>query len=203
MGPVPRARDARPPCNVLKIWSLDAAGAPTLADSINRPGIAHRERRRGELRRAVLMFSAERGGECGSLSLLPERSRRARRSSTAPWSWTGLHTATFGEIGGGRYAFAAKNPPDPALLHLRRDRPRRSSPGATVPSRRLRHPRYLRPRWAGLRLRLEHRRHHLRRGERHSGRLSLRPRRGRAALVTDAASPASPRCTMAGGSTTR
>ena len=45
----------------------------------------------------------------------------------------GLHTATFGEIGGGRYAFTAKNPPDPALLIFDVTEPADISLATTVP----------------------------------------------------------------------
>jgi hypothetical protein len=45
----------------------------------------------------------------------------------------GLHTATLAEIGGGRYVFAARNPPDPALVIYDITNPQAIAVAATVP----------------------------------------------------------------------
>ena len=45
----------------------------------------------------------------------------------------GIHTATLGEIGGRRYAFAARNPPNPALLIYDVTDPADAALAATVP----------------------------------------------------------------------
>ena len=47
--------------NVVNIWSLDAAGAPTLVDSLVVAGHRHGERRAGERRRAACWCSARSG----------------------------------------------------------------------------------------------------------------------------------------------
>jgi len=101
--------------DVVKIWRLDAGGLPALADSINVPNIGTVSDIEVSDDGAVLMFSAERlAGEGLYLYSL------ANPENPVPLDYVavpaGLHTATFGVIGGRRYAFAAKNQPSPALL---------------------------------------------------------------------------------------
>lgn len=101
--------------DVVKIWRLDAGGLPALADSINVPDIGTVSDIEVSDDGAVLMFSAERlTGEGLYLYSL------ANPENPVPLDYVavpaGLHTATFGVIGGRRYAFAAKNQPSPALL---------------------------------------------------------------------------------------
>jgi len=100
--------------NALKIWSLDGAGAPTLVDSIVTPDITTVSDVEVSSDGTVLMFSAE-GGENAGLHLydLADPANPVFRDRVRVQA--GLHTATFGEIGGRRYAFAAENPPDPTL----------------------------------------------------------------------------------------
>ena len=101
--------------NVVKIWRLDAAGVPTLADSIVLSGTPPTTVSDIEVSDdgSVLMFSREGAGAgLYTFSLVdPEH--------PAPLDFipvrTGLHTATFGYIDGRRYAFAARNPPGAAL----------------------------------------------------------------------------------------
>ena len=102
--------------NVVKIWALDAAGAPALTDSVVLPGSTTATVSDVEVSEdgALLMVSRE-GSEQAGLYLYglgdPERPTPL---DFVPIS-SGFHTATFGEIGGRRYAFAARNPPAPAL----------------------------------------------------------------------------------------
>ncbi len=107
--------------NVLKIWRLDASGAPTLADSLVLSGINTVSDVEVSADGKLLMFSTEGGSEAGlHLYALtnPARPTFVARALVS----TGLHTATFGTIGGRLYAFAARNPaplpspPDPALM---------------------------------------------------------------------------------------
>ena len=61
----------------------------------------------------VLMFSDEGGTGLHFYDLADPARPKFITQAAVP---TGVHTATFGVIGGRRYAFAAKDPPDPALL---------------------------------------------------------------------------------------
>ena len=100
--------------NVLKIWALDAAGAPALADSIVVPDIGTVSDVEVSSDGEVLMFSAEQGASPG-LYLYDLTDPAAPAFLDSVHVEAGLHTATFGEIGERRYAFAAKNQPDPSL----------------------------------------------------------------------------------------
>jgi hypothetical protein len=118
--------------NALKIWSLDASGAPALADSIIVPGISTVSDVEVSADGAVLMFSAE-GAEKAGLYLYSLADPATPTFLDSALVEPGLHTATFGEIGSGRYAFTAKNPPDPALLIFDVTDPADISLATTVP----------------------------------------------------------------------
>jgi hypothetical protein len=123
------------PGNALKVWSLDGSGAPSLIDSIIVPEIGTVSDVEVSSDGAVLMFSAERGANEGLylFDLADPASPVLLDSVHVP---AGLHTATFGEIAGRRYAFAAKNAgnqPDPALKIYDVTDPATISPVATVP----------------------------------------------------------------------
>jgi len=103
------------PGNAVKIWRLGAGGAPTLVDSIVQTGVGTVSDVEVSPDGKLLMFSAENGSQAGlHLYALtnPARPTFVARALVS----TGLHTATFGTIGGRLYAFAARNPLDPALL---------------------------------------------------------------------------------------
>ncbi len=118
--------------NALKIWSLGGSGAPSLVDSIIVPEISTVSDVEVSADGEVLMFSAELGpGEGLYLYDLEDPAAPAfLDSASVP---RGLHTATFGEVGGRRYAFTAKNPPDPALLIFDVTDPAAIAAAATVP----------------------------------------------------------------------
>ncbi len=100
--------------NVVNIWRLDAAGVPELVDSISVPSIATVSDIEVSDDGSLLLVSAERSTDPGLLlySLAdPERPALLDRISVS----TGVHTATLGVIGERRYAFAARNAPNPAL----------------------------------------------------------------------------------------
>ncbi|HEU5041930.1 MAG TPA: hypothetical protein VFT84_13955 [Gemmatimonadales bacterium] len=102
--------------NVVKIWALDAGGAPTLADSLVLPGSAVATVSDVEVSEdgSVLMFSREGSADAGLYLYGLADPVHPAPLDFAPVR-SGLHTATFAGIGGRRYAFAARNPPSPAL----------------------------------------------------------------------------------------
>jgi hypothetical protein len=104
--------------NVVKIWSLSASGAPTLADSLVVPGIGTVSDVEVSDDGKVLMFSAEGGpGNGFYFYSLVDNPLQPVRIGFYPVA-TGVHTATFGTVGGRRYAFGAKDPGSPALVIL-------------------------------------------------------------------------------------
>jgi hypothetical protein len=120
------------PGNALKIWSLDAAGAPSLMDSVIVPAIGTVSDVQVSEDGSVLVFSAERGTNAGLYVYGLGDPRRPQFLDSALVS-TGVHTATIAEIGGRRYVFAAKNPKDPALLIFDITTPSAISLSASVP----------------------------------------------------------------------
>jgi hypothetical protein len=103
------------PGNTVKIWALGATGRPTLADSIRRLDIGTVSDIEVSPDGRILMFSAEQGTEPGLYLYGLTNPRRPTFIARAQVP-QGLHTATFGTIGGRLYAFAAKNPSSPALM---------------------------------------------------------------------------------------
>ena len=106
--------------NAVKIWQLNASGAPLLVDSIIVPNISNVSDVEVSADNKVLMFSAE-GGASGIYfySLVPSPAHPTFIGYYPVTSGTnGVHTATFADIGGRRYVFAARDPSPPALLVL-------------------------------------------------------------------------------------
>jgi hypothetical protein len=102
------------PGNALKIWALDATGAPELADSLIVPNVGTVSDVEVSADGTVLMLSTERGSRPGLyLYDLADPVRPTLLDSVHVAE--GLHTATFGEIDSRRYAFTARNPGNPAL----------------------------------------------------------------------------------------
>jgi hypothetical protein len=118
--------------DVVKIWSLDAAGAPTLVDSLKVPAINTVSDVQVSDDGALLVFSAERGTNAGLYvyDLTDPRAPTFRDSALVA---DGLHTATVADIAGHRYVFAARNPKDPALIIYDITSPSAISVSATVP----------------------------------------------------------------------
>ena len=103
------------PGNAVKIWALDAAGAPSLADSIVLPAVGTVSDIQVSDDGTELVFSTELGVGAGLYVYdLADPRRPAFRDSALVEQ--GIHTATVAELGGRRYVFAAQNPPAPALL---------------------------------------------------------------------------------------
>ena len=96
------------PGNALKTWNLGTGGAPTLADSLVIAGIGTVSDVKGTEDGKLLVATAENGAWGGlyvfSLAdpVRPALVGRVRVQS-------GLHTVKIGEIGGRKYAFAARN----------------------------------------------------------------------------------------------
>jgi len=101
--------------DALKIWHLNAAGAPALVDSIITTGILKVSDVEVSSDGTLLVYSAE-NGVSGGLYLYSLANPAHPAFIASYLVDTGLHTATFGYIGGKRYIFAAKNPLDPALM---------------------------------------------------------------------------------------
>lgn len=115
------------PGNVLKVWSLDAAGAPSLAGSVTVPGINTVSDVQVSDDGTLLVLSGERGGDLGesggiyTYGLSDPANPAPLGNALVPLG--GVHTVTLSSINGQLYAFAAKNPgfdetpeDDPALL---------------------------------------------------------------------------------------
>jgi hypothetical protein len=102
----------------VKVWRLDTAGAPALADSIVTAGIGTVSDVEVSADGRLLVFSAEGGPGQGVYfySLAADPARPALITSYPVEG--GVHTLTIAQIGGRRYVFAAKNPANPALLIL-------------------------------------------------------------------------------------
>jgi hypothetical protein len=118
--------------NVVNIWSLDVGGAPALVDSIVLADVGTVSDVQVSDDRTLLVFSAELGANAGLYvyDVTDPRTPVFRDSATVA---DGLHTATLAEIGGGRYVFAARNPPDPALVIYDITNPQAIAVAATVP----------------------------------------------------------------------
>jgi hypothetical protein len=118
--------------DALKIWSLDASGAPTLADSIKIPDIGTVSDVQVSDDGSLLVFSTERGANAG-LYVYGLANPRSPVFLDSALVAQGIHTATIADIGGRRYVFAARNPNDPALLVYDITEPAAMAVRASVP----------------------------------------------------------------------
>lgn len=118
--------------DALKIWSLDATGAPTLADSIKIPGVSNVSDVQVSEDGSVLVFSTE-GGVNAGLYVYSLADPRAPALLDSALVADGIHTATVADISGSRYVFAARNPQSPALLVYNITDPASIALEATVP----------------------------------------------------------------------
>lgn len=105
------------PGNAVKIWRLDAAGAPVLQDSIITPGIGTVSDVEVSPDGKLLLFSAENGPSAG-IHFYNVTNPATPVFAGSYLVSTGVHTATFGTINNRLYVFAAKDPGSPALLIL-------------------------------------------------------------------------------------
>jgi hypothetical protein len=102
------------PGNVVKIWSLDASGAPTLADSITIPQVGTVSDVQVSDDGTALVFSTELGSNAG-VFVYDLADPAAPEFQDSVLVSSGVHTATIADVGGRRLVFAAKNPPGAAL----------------------------------------------------------------------------------------
>ncbi len=100
--------------NMVKVWRLDAGGAPALIDSIIVAGISTVSDVQVSDDGRLLVFSAE-GGTSNGLRVysLTDPDHPTHLWTSPPLS---LHTATIADMNGRRYVFAAKNPSNPAMV---------------------------------------------------------------------------------------
>jgi hypothetical protein len=110
------------PGNTLYIWHLGVGGAPSLIDSLSIGGVRTVSDVEVSADGSRLLVTAECGA-CPEAGLYvydladPRRPERVGHYAVD----TGLHTGTFARIDGVLYAFAARNPADPALMIFRVD----------------------------------------------------------------------------------
>jgi len=94
--------------NAIKIWTLNATGAPTLADSVIFSGISTVSDVKTTADNKLLVASAE-GGPWGGLYIYslanPQKPVLVARDTMS----TGMHTAKTADINGRKYVFATKN----------------------------------------------------------------------------------------------
>ncbi len=101
--------------NVINIFTLGASGAPTLAGSVELPGITTVSDIAISPDGTQLIATGE-GGSTPGLYVFDRTDPLhpvQRAEVTIP---SGLHTGEVATIGGRTYVFGAKNPPNPALL---------------------------------------------------------------------------------------
>jgi hypothetical protein len=101
--------------DVVNIWDVTAAGGPALVRALEVPGITTVSDLAVTPDGALLVLTAE-GGDASGLHLYG----RSDPLNPAPIDVVpvpqGLHTGEVAVIGGRTYVFAARNPPNPALL---------------------------------------------------------------------------------------
>jgi hypothetical protein len=96
--------------NVLKVWSLDASGAPSLAGSVTVPDIATVSDVQVSEDGAFLVLSGEYGSEGGIYTFSLANPADPTPLGSALVGPRGVHTVTLASINGRQYAFAAMNP---------------------------------------------------------------------------------------------
>jgi hypothetical protein len=104
--------------NTLKVWSLGAAGSPTLVGSVTVPGIGTVSDLQVTDDGQLLVLSGERGTNGGIFLYSLSNPAAPSFLGSALVGDAGVHTVTLSTINGRLYAFAARNPgsDDPALL---------------------------------------------------------------------------------------
>jgi hypothetical protein len=96
--------------NVLKVWSLDASGAPSPAGSVTVPGIGTVSDVQVSDDGAYLVLSGEWGPAGGIHTYGLTNPAQPTLLGSAVIGSAGVHTVTWATIGGRDYAFAALNP---------------------------------------------------------------------------------------------
>jgi hypothetical protein len=96
--------------DVLKVWSLNASGAPTLASSVNVPEIVTVSDLQVTDDGRVLVLSGEFGSQGGIHAYDLSDPAHPSFLGSALVGEAGVHTVTLAVINGRNYAFAARNP---------------------------------------------------------------------------------------------
>ena len=108
------------PGNVVKVWELDPAGAPAFLRDVSIPDVGTVSDVEVSGDGALLLATTENGAQDGLYLFSLADPANPALVGYEPVA-AGLHTGTFAEIGGERYAFAAKNPGSSALRIWRLD----------------------------------------------------------------------------------
>jgi hypothetical protein len=98
------------PGNQLKVWSLDASGAPSLVSSVTVPGIQTVSDVQVSADGQLLVLSGEVGLEGGIFTYGLNDPAHPAFLGSATVGERGVHTVTLASLGGRQYAFAALNP---------------------------------------------------------------------------------------------
>ena len=105
--------------NALKVWQLDAGGAPVLVDSIITPNISTVSDVEVSDDGTLLMFGTEGGSSADRGFYLLQSDRPGPSCLYRPLHRVHRHShESFATIGGRRYAFGAKDPGSPQLIVL-------------------------------------------------------------------------------------
>ncbi len=104
--------------NVVKVWQLGTAGAPVLVDSLKVASVQTTSDIEVSTDGRLLMVTTEGGARAGVHFFDLTVSRSSPPEIASHLVGEGFHTGTFAQIGGRRYAFLAKNPPNPAVVVL-------------------------------------------------------------------------------------
>lgn len=101
--------------NVVKVWSIDAGGIPTLADSIIIENVITVSDVAVSPNGKWLVVTTEHGTGAGLYIFDRVNPKRPALLGSVVVG-QGLHTGEVAEINGRTYVFAARNPPNPALM---------------------------------------------------------------------------------------
>jgi hypothetical protein len=96
--------------NVLKVWSLDASGAPSLVGSVTVPSIGTVSDVQVSDDGQLLVLSGERGDDGGIYTFSLGDPANPTPLGSASVGERGVHTVTLAIVNGRTYAFAAMNP---------------------------------------------------------------------------------------------
>jgi hypothetical protein len=103
--------------NAVKVWQLGPSGAPTLVDSVLVSSVGTVSDVEVSADGSVLMISTE-GGSGDGFQFYGLANPASPSFLGQFLVGTGIHTTTFGYIGGRVFAFGAKNPGSPELVVL-------------------------------------------------------------------------------------
>lgn len=104
--------------SVVSVWQLDSAGTATLVDTLQIASVAAISDVKVSPDSKILMFSTETGSRSGIYFYSLATPADPTFLAYYPTGIEGVHTAKWATINGRLYAFAAKNPGNPALLIL-------------------------------------------------------------------------------------